>query len=66
MDNYLTEEIFSRLLSSLAKEIESYYKSDYPVLIGVGISGIEMVGRLPEILKNRNIETSTYLTIYQF
>ena len=57
MDTYLTEEIFSRLLRSLAVEISRYYGTDYPVLVGVGISGIEIIGRLPEILGNPKIET---------
>jgi len=51
LEIYLTEEIFSRLLISLSKELRNYYGRDLPVLIGVGISGIEIVGRLPEFLE---------------
>ncbi len=56
MDVYLTEDIFSHLLSSLSIEIKKYYANDLPVLIAVGISGIEIVTRLAEILNNEKIE----------
>ena len=58
MDFYLTEETFSRLLSSLSFELKKDYGSELPVLVGVGISGIEIVGRLPEILGDQKIETA--------
>ncbi|MCW3983702.1 MAG: GNAT family N-acetyltransferase [Candidatus Bathyarchaeota archaeon] len=59
MDVYLTEDIFSRLLKSLAFELRQYYGKNLPVLIGVGISGVEIIGRLPEILEDEAIETYT-------
>lgn len=56
MELFITEEIFNFLLKSLAKDLLNYYGKDLPVLIGVGISGIEIVGRLPEFLGAPNIE----------
>jgi GNAT superfamily N-acetyltransferase/hypoxanthine-guanine phosphoribosyltransferase len=57
LEIYLTEEIFSRLLASLSSQLAKDYAKKYPVLIGVGISGIEMVGRMPSILGRSEIET---------
>jgi GNAT superfamily N-acetyltransferase/hypoxanthine-guanine phosphoribosyltransferase len=56
MEIFITEEIFNRILNSLAKELLNYYGTTRPVLIGVGISGIEIVGRLPQYLGDPNIE----------
>ncbi len=57
MEIYLTEEIFSRLLSSLSFQLSKDYAKDYPILVGVGISGIEMVGRMPSIIGKQEIQT---------
>lgn len=56
MEIYLTEEIFDRLLNSLAVELKKQYEKDFPVFIGVGISGIEVVGRLPSVIKEAELE----------
>jgi GNAT superfamily N-acetyltransferase/hypoxanthine-guanine phosphoribosyltransferase len=50
LEIYLTEQIFDSLLNSLAVELKQHYGKELPVLIGVGISGIEIVGRLPSFL----------------
>jgi len=57
MEIYLTEEIFSRLLDSLAYEVRGLYSDKLPIFIGVGISGVEIVGRMPEILGDLTVET---------
>jgi GNAT superfamily N-acetyltransferase/hypoxanthine-guanine phosphoribosyltransferase len=57
MEIFITEEIFKRILNSLAKELRNHYGTHLPVLIGVGISGVEIVGRLPEFLGAPDIET---------
>ena len=44
-------------MKSLGSEIRSYYGKNFPVMIAVGISGIEVVGRFPEILGESGIET---------
>lgn len=57
MEIYITEETLSFLLKSLGSEISKYYGKDFPVMIAVGISGVEIVGRLPKILGDSGIET---------
>ena len=44
-------------MNSVAHEMREYYGNNFPVLIGVGISGVEIVGRMPEILGDSSVET---------
>ncbi|MCZ7383243.1 MAG: GNAT family N-acetyltransferase [Candidatus Methanoperedens sp.] len=48
MDSYIDETVFSKLLHSLSVEIKKYYPDKPPILVGVGMSGLEVVGRLQE------------------
>ncbi len=50
MDFYIDEVVFSKLLNSLSVEIKKYYSDNLPILVGVGMSGVEVVGRLQEYL----------------
>jgi GNAT superfamily N-acetyltransferase/hypoxanthine-guanine phosphoribosyltransferase len=57
LELYLSEEIFSKLLSSLSAQLKKDYVTEYPMLVGVGISGIEMVARMPSILDKNELQT---------
>lgn len=58
MNFYLSSDTFDKLLKSLSVEVNHYYENDPPLFLGVGISGAEIVGRLPYFSDYTNPEIS--------
>jgi len=58
MNFYLSPDTFGKLLESLSVEVKEYYQNEPPLFLGVGISGVEIVGRLPYLLDYTNPEIS--------
>lgn len=58
MNFYLSSDAFGKLLESLSVVVKQYYQDDPPLFLGVGISGVEIVGRLFYLLDYTNPETS--------
>jgi hypoxanthine-guanine phosphoribosyltransferase len=58
MNFYLSPDTFGKLLESLSVKVKEYYQNEPPLFLGVGISGVEIVGRLPYLLDYTNPEIS--------